>query len=303
MIITKSGKITDGFYIVGPAAVPVYLLDGPAPVLFDAGFTALGPLYEAGIREILGDRSPEYLFFTHSHFDHIGAAGYFKQAWPGLKIGCSRRCREILSKESALRLIRELNREGAGNLIKMGVRPLSEAPFEPFDTDIVIQPGKMMELSPGLTLTGLDTPGHTRDFISYWIPEKRILIASEAVACYQNNGYIQTEFLVDFDACLDSLMKIKNLDPAVLCAGHNAVFTGEDAGRHIRASVGAANRYLAMTEGFLKKEKGDMDRTVSSVKALEWDDRPWPKQPESAYLLNTRQRVKTIWARMNQPVL
>ena len=303
MIITESGKISDGFYIVGPAAVPVYLLDGPSPVLFDAGFTALGPLYEAGIREILGDRTPEYLFLTHSHFDHIGAAGHFKQIWPGMKIGGSRRCQEILSKESAIRLIRELNHEGTGNLIKMGVRPLNKDPFEPFDMDILIRPDEEMELSPGLTLTGLSTPGHTRDFISYWIPEKRILIASEAVACYQNNGYIQTEFLVDFDACLDSLMRIKHLAPAVLCAGHNAVFTGEDAALHIKASVDAANRYLAMTEDFLKKENGDMERTVSSVKTLEWDGRPWPKQPESAYLLNTRQRVKTIWARMNPPVL
>lgn len=303
MILTENGKISDGFYAVGPAAIPVYLLDGPAPVLFDAGFTALGPFYEAGIRDILGDLSPAYLFLTHSHFDHIGAAGYFKKTWPGLKIGCSRRCQEILSRESALRLIRELNREGAKNLLRMGVRPLSEDAFEPFDVDILVQPEEKMELSPGLTLTGLSTPGHTRDFISYWIPEKRILIASEAVACYQNNGYIQTEFLVDFDACLDSLMTIKDLDPDILCTGHNAVFTGEDAALHIRASVEAANRYLAMTEGFLKKEKGDMERTVSSVKALEWDDRPWPKQPESAYLLNTRQRVKTIWARMNPPVL
>jgi glyoxylase-like metal-dependent hydrolase (beta-lactamase superfamily II) len=300
MIITESGKISDELYVIGPAAIPVYLIDGPVPVLFDGGFTALAQLYETKVREILGNRKPEYLFLTHSHFDHIGAVSHFKQAWPDLKIGGSLRCGEILSKPNAIQLIKDLNLEGTKNLKKMGVSPLHEHPFESFDLDILVQPGKKTALSPQLTLIGLHTPGHTRDFISYWIPEKKILIASEAVACYQNDGSVQTEFLVDFDACLDSLKIIQTLEPDILCTGHHAVFTGEDALRHISASVKAANDYLAMTEGFLNEEKGDIDRTVSSVKAMEWDGRPWPKQPESAYLLNTRQRVKTIWARMNQ---
>ncbi|MCM2287006.1 MAG: MBL fold metallo-hydrolase [Desulfobacula sp.] len=300
MIITKSGKISDELYVIGPAAIPVYLLDGPVPVLFDGGFTALAQLYEAEIRNILGNKKPEYLFLTHSHFDHIGAVSHFKQAWPELKIGGSLRCREILSKPNAIQLIKDLNLEGTKNLKKMGVSPLHEQPFESFDLDILIQAGEKTPLSPQLTLIGLHTPGHTRDFISYWIPEKKILVASEAVACYQNDGSVQTEFLVDFDAYLESLKIIKTLEPDILCAGHHAVFTGKEAQGHISASVKAANDYLAMTESFLKEGKGDIDRTVSSVKALEWDGRPWPKQPESAYLLNTRQRVKTIWARMNQ---
>jgi len=73
MIITKIGKICDGFYVIGLPDIPVYLLDGPVPVIFDAGCTALAHLYEIGIKEILGNRKPAFLFLTHSHFDHVGA--------------------------------------------------------------------------------------------------------------------------------------------------------------------------------------------------------------------------------------
>ncbi|MFK5952512.1 MAG: MBL fold metallo-hydrolase [Desulfobacterium sp.] len=113
MIIQETGEIGNGLYVVGSAGVPVYLLDGPVPVLFDAGLTAGAFLYEAGIRQILGERVPEYLFLTHSHFDHVGSANYFKNVWPDLKIGGAVGCSEVLQKPKAVQLMRDLNFEGA----------------------------------------------------------------------------------------------------------------------------------------------------------------------------------------------
>ncbi len=299
MIIKETGKVAKNFYVTGFSTIPVYLLDGPEPVLFDAGFTALAHHYERDIKKILGDREPAYLFLTHSHFDHIGAAGYFKSVWPDLKIIGSVRCQEILLKQKAIELIKNLNLEGLKSLKKMGVDDLYEKPFEPFSVDIQIKPEDESQLP--CDVTAINTPGHTWDFMSYWIPERKILIASEAVATYENNGFLQVEFLVDFDAYLESITKIKNLGAETLCLGHHAVFTDQDVMPHFKASIKASNDYLSITEQFLEKEKGNIDRTVSRIKAKQWDSRPWPKQPETAYLLNTWQRVKTIWERMNRP--
>lgn len=300
MLIKKTGKVSGEFYVVGSSVTPVYLLDGTEPVLFDGGFTALAWLYETGIKETLGDRSPAYLFLTHSHFDHVGAVCHLKDIWPGLKICGSEHCRKILKKKRANKLIKDLNIETAKNLKKMGISPLYEQSFKAFDIDIVIKPGQEIKLSSNLIIKAINTPGHTWDFMSYWIPEKKILIASEAVGCYENDGYIQSEFLIDFDYYLESLRKIEKLEARILCAGHRAVFTDAEVIEHIDASFKAADDFLIMVENFLIQEKGDIDQTVSRVKEVQWDNRPWPKQPEPAYILNTRQRVETIWARMNK---
>jgi glyoxylase-like metal-dependent hydrolase (beta-lactamase superfamily II) len=133
------------------------------------------------------------------------------------------------------------------------------------------------------------TPGHTWDFLSYWIPEKKILVASEAAGC---DGI--SEFLVDYNAYLDSLKTLSLLDVDILCTGHNLVLTGDDAKKYIFQSIDDAKKYITMVEGLLREENNDIDRVVTRVKAVEWDAKPLPRQPEKAYLINTYVRVKLI---------
>ena len=59
--IQETCEIGNGFYVIGSVNVPVYLLDGPVPVLFDAGMTTGTFINEAGIRKVLGGSAPEYL--------------------------------------------------------------------------------------------------------------------------------------------------------------------------------------------------------------------------------------------------
>jgi len=53
LIINRTGKIIDDLYMVGHPAMPVYLLDGEKPAIFDAGLAFLGNLYTDEIRQII----------------------------------------------------------------------------------------------------------------------------------------------------------------------------------------------------------------------------------------------------------
>ena len=300
MRIKRTGKIADDFYALGNHAVPVYLLDGQMPVLFEAGFTSLSLLYEKEIKEILGNRSPYYLFLSHSHFDHIGAAHYLKSVWPEMKIAGSGRIGEVLARPNALELIIKLNKEAIQAAQSWGVTSIYEKPFSPFDLDLTVSSGQVIDLGENSSVKVIHTPGHTWDFMSYWLPEMKILVASEAVGCDDGHGNIVTEFLVDYDQYRKSLEKLAKLDVEILCPGHNVILTGPDSKDYTRCSLRQAADYVSMVEGFLRSEQGNIKRVVSRVKAWQWDPKPLPKQPEHAYLLNTQTRVKKIWERMQK---
>lgn len=294
MIFKRIGAVKNGLYVTGFAWSPVYLVDGDTPVIFEAGFHCMARIYEKHIREIIGDKRLKDLFITHFHYDHCGAASYFKKAFPGIRICASQRASEIIKRVNAQELMKNLSKNVFGIIYAMdGIEKglLQDSDFEPFDVDLILKDLDAIEISKNLTVQVYEAPGHTRDMLSYYIPERKILIATESTGCRGQDGHIITEFLVDYDKYISSLKRLSELDIDILCQGHHFVYTDEDVKKHLNESLDSAFRFKEEVIKYLRKENGDIDKVVEIIKKTEYDPNPGPKQPEKAYLLNLRTRV------------
>jgi 2-aminobenzoylacetyl-CoA thioesterase len=294
LIFNNTGLVKDDLYITGFPWSPVYLLNSEHPVIFEAGFCCMGRHYEKDIVKLLYEKKPEMLFITHVHYDHCGAATYLKNVFEGLKIGASRRAAEIIQRPNAQALMVNLS----DNVIKLienmdsvNNEMLVRDQFEPFYVDTILEDGQIIDFKNGLSVHVIASPGHTRDMLSYYIPEKKFLIATETAGCMSHTGSIITEFLVDYDDYITSLKRLANLEVDVLCQGHHFVFTGSDVKEHFKRSIISAEKFKETVEGLLKSEDNSFDQVISMIKAQEYDPNPGPKQPEKAYLLNLRKRV------------
>lgn len=299
MLFTTTGLIKNSFYISGLSTYPVHLLDVPSnPVLFDGGIICAGKIYVDAIHSVLGDRQPTMLFISHLHWDHCGAVSYLKDAFPSLKIAASNRAAEILKRENALALIKKLNEEARVNVISLPeVEPsrLIDESFRPFKVDVILEDGQTIELGQGATIEVLATPGHTRDHLSYYLPQEKILIAAESSGCLQGSGDIITEFLSDYEAYMSSLRRIAALPIEVLCQGHRYVFVGRNEVRaFLERSIGEAICFKDKVYGLLDEEGGSIDRVIQRIKAELYDTIKGPKQPEVPYLLNVTAQVKHL---------
>ena len=293
-VFSKTGRVQDDFYVLGHTWMPTYLLDGERPVLFEAGLTCLGRIYEEAIRSVLGDRQPEILFLTHVHYEHCGATSYLKEVFPSLQVGASPQAAEIIKRPNAQQLMRTLNKNASLLVTGVDKNKLLLEPFKPFDIDVMLTDGEVMKLEEGLSVQVFATPGHTRDLLSYYIPEKRILVATEAVGCADRTGHIVTEFIVDYESYLAGLERLAALDVAVLCQGHHFVFIGEAVKDFFTRSIETAKRFKTRVEELLQAEGGSVERVVTLIKAEEHDSKPLPKQPEKAYILNLTAQVAHV---------
>jgi glyoxylase-like metal-dependent hydrolase (beta-lactamase superfamily II) len=294
VIFNTTGEVVDGFHVLGSRATPCYMADGERPLLFDAGFTFLGPAYVQGIRALLGERTPYMLFLTHSHFDHCGAAAYLQEEFPGMKLAASAKAAKVFSRPRAVELMTKLNQDAASGYWSRLPLPIYMGRFKPPRVDVVLEPGQLLEPAEGLNVQVIGTPGHTWDFLSYYLPERKILVASEAVGCAHFSGNIVSEFLVDYQAYVDSIKLLARLEVEVLCQGHHMVYTGPDARDHFTHSLQAAQEFHDLIVDLLHKERGDITRVMDRVRALEYEPAPEPKQPLSAYLINLEARVRHL---------
>jgi 2-aminobenzoylacetyl-CoA thioesterase len=231
------------------------------------------------------------------HYDHCGAAAYFKKAFPGIRIAASEKAAKIVLRPNAINLMGELS----ANVVPLiedieGIDDhlLLREPFEPFGVDMILSDGDSVPLGRHLSVHVLSTPGHTRDLFSYYVPEERILFATESVGVLNQAGNIMAEFLVDYDAYMASLTRLAVLEIDILCQGHHFVFTGKEVKDFLARSLDTLERFKDDVEKLLKEEEGSIEKVVTLIKAREYDAKPGPKQPETAYLLNLRSQVACL---------
>lgn len=301
MIINKTGLAAGGLYVNGFTWSPVYLVAAKTAILFEAGFSCMGKLYEKDIKKVLLNQTPEFLFLTHVHYDHCGSASYFKKIFPNLKICASQRARKIMQRENAVHLMSSLSQYVIPLIAKLPEIQKEEllmGPFYPFDIDIVFDEEQVISIDDGLSIRVFTTPGHTRDMLSYYIPERKILIATESAGCLGRNGHIISEFLVDFDAYINTLKRFSALDIETFCQGHHFVFTGDDVQDFLNNSLQAAESFKKHVDELLYNEGGSIDRVVDAIKIEEYDSNPEIKQPEKAYLLNLKTQVTHLAAKL-----
>jgi glyoxylase-like metal-dependent hydrolase (beta-lactamase superfamily II) len=294
LIFDKTGEVKGGFFVVGWSHNPIYLLKGKKPILFDGGLALLGRVYRDAIADLLKGDSPRVIFITHVHFDHCGAVPYLKNAFIGLEAAASQKAKDILKRPNAVKLIQQLSQEAENVLTEFDEASLVKDPFEPFEVERVLQDGDRVDLEDGLTVRVLATPGHTWDFLSYYVPEKKILVASESAGCALSSGTISTDSLADFGVYLNSLKRLASLDAQILCQGHRYVYVDEDVAAFLQRSIGSALEFKAMVEESWLKESGDLERVLQKIRKIEYDALPAPKQLEAAYMINLEARIRSV---------
>jgi 2-aminobenzoylacetyl-CoA thioesterase len=301
LIFGTTGLAGNGLYVAGLPWSPVYVLAAERPVLFEAGFHVVGRIYERDIRKFFPGKNPSMLFLTHAHYDHCGAAAHLKKAFRGLKIAASPRAAEIAGRPNARKLMITLSRNVTALIDDMeGIDRdmLLREPFEPFDVDLTLREGETIAPEAGVTVQVFATPGHTRDMFSYYIPERKILIATEAAGTRDQMDCIVSQFLVDYDAYMASLRRLAELDVEVLCQGHHFVFVGRDVRSFFLRSIEGAERFKDRVEDLLRREGGSVPRVVAIIKGEQYDTNPCVKQPEAAYLINLQTQVAHLADRL-----
>ena len=198
-------KITDVRSNPGDSA---FLIDdGKTAILYDSGFAFTGYAVADNIKNALGDRPLDYIFLTHSHYDHALGSVYAKKYWPSAKVVAGEYAAKIFQKPSARAVMRDLDQKFAKIC---GVTDYEDL-IDELAVDISVNDGDIITAGD-MQFTAVALPGHTKCSIGYYLPENKLLFSSETLGGYGGDGIIVPSYLVGYEMALASIEKVVSLD-------------------------------------------------------------------------------------------
>lgn len=298
MIRKAMGEIEGPIQAAGHYIYPGYMIKGGQKnLLIEAGVNILGPAYLKEIQSFFGGTHLlDYSFVTQSHYDHLGALPYLKRAIPEVIIGASPRVAPLLQKEKVISTMNFFSAQ-LWDYFKKEMSPCSEnIGITPFPVDLELKEGDVIDLGE-LHCEVYETPGHTRDHLSFFIPELSMLFPGEALGNPAGDGaQVKVEFVTSYTDYVNSMKKLEALQPKTIAMSHMYVYSEDDAALFMNRSIKATVDYRDLIETYLNEAHGDLESACEMMVKVEYDQKGEVLMERNAYIANLNAQIKAVHA-------
>lgn len=267
--------------------------------IIDCGMAFYGEKLVENAENNLKGRKLDYIFLTHSHYDHIGGLPYLREKYPSCVVLAHEHAKDILSKDSAYKLICDLTKN-ASNIFVDGNKNRT-FPKESFAVDEITKEGDTYDLGK-VSVKVFETPGHTKCSISFFIPELSTLLTSETTGVASKNSFVFPSYIISSEKALEAARKLSALHAKHVLPPHSEMLDDYKSEHFFKNSIFSINLTRRMILGLYKMNfcVEDILREYESVFA---DKTQCENQPRWAFRINTEAQIKTVIKEYNEGII
>ncbi len=266
--------------------------DGKTAILYDSGFAFNGFIIADNIKKELGDRKLDYIFLSHSHYDHALASAYVLEYWPEAKVVAGEYAAKIFAKPTARAVMRDLDKKFAA---KCGVNEYTDL-IDNLRVDITVADGDTIDAGD-MHFQALNLPGHTKCSVGFYLTENKLLLGSETLGIYAGDGVFFPSYLVGYKMTMDSIKRVRELDIDSILVPHYGIMTGEEAQNYILSSERVAKETADDLLKFIQEGKSD-DELMNY-----YSSKFFSKNAESFYPKDARELNSSITFKLFRQIL
>lgn len=279
-------KVTDVRAVKGDSA---FLIDdGKTAILYDTGFAFSGEQVAENIKALLGDRPLDFVFLTHSHYDHAAGTPYVKRKFPMVQVVAGTYAARVFSKDSAKALMQELDKSAAA---AAGVFEYENL-IPSLSVDRTVEDGD--EIAAGdMRFCAVALPGHTKCSVGYYCKEEGLLLSTETLGVFNGTEDVVPSYLVGVGMTLDSIQRARSLAPARLVLPHFGLVEGGTVVRYLCRAEERASEVAEHIRNMLLDGKGEAEICAWFEQTF-WHGYVREIYPVDAMRLNTGITVRLI---------
>lgn len=279
-------KVTDVRAVPGDSA---FLLDdGVTAILYDSGFGFTGDTVAEKIRKVLGERKLDYIFLTHSHYDHVLGSACVRAQYPQAQVVASEYAAAVFARPSARERMREMDRKFAAHC---GVAEYEDRVDE-LRVDIPVKDGDVIHAKT-MDFVVVALPGHTKCSVGFYLPAEKLLLSSETLGVYDGGEIVVPSYLVGYEMTLLSITRAEKLEIETLLLPHYGLLDREKTKFYLSNCRKSAVETAQAIKSIFERGGTHADAVACFREKFYRDGIP-DIYPEDAMLLNTNIMVDLI---------
>ena len=266
-----------------------FLIDnGETSILYDSGFGFTGYELAENVKKVLGNRKLDYIFLTHSHYDHVLGSAYVLRSYPEAKVVAGNYASGIFKRDGAKKTMKELDRKSAASC---GVTEY-EFLADELRTDICVKEGDIIHAGE-MEFEVLDLPGHTKCSIGFYSRENGFFLSSETLGVYDGKSVILPSYLVSYSSSIKSIDKVSKLKIKNILMPHLGMLNQEQTDFFLNNMKSDSEKIAQdiLKSILLGKTNNEI---VDKFKQKYWHDYIKEIYPEAALELNTNIMIELI---------
>lgn len=266
-----------------------YLIDnGKTAILYDSGFGFTGRKIAENISEILGTRKLDYIFLTHSHYDHALASIAVCDKYPEAKVVAGKHTAYVFTRPGAKAVMKELDNKVASSY---GITEY-RLDTDRLKVDITVDDGDTVTAGD-MQFRVLYLPGHTNCSVGYYCEENRLLLSCESLGVYDGKKMIIPSVLTGYRDAVESIRKICDLKPEYILAPHIGLLSKDSSAYFLENAEAATVKAADFIAERLKSGMAAVEIQKQYTDAF-CSDFSKEAYPEDAAKLNTSIMIELI---------
>lgn len=278
IVDVTGGKGGNAFLIIGEEKT----------ALVDCGMAYCASNLIDNIKQVLNKMMLNYIFISHSHYDHIGAIPYLKKEWPNSRVLGAEYAKGILNRSNALKTIKELSAQAAKIYDADIIREYDD---DMLKVDDIICDGDIFDLG-GMSIKVIETQGHTKCSLSFLV-NNETLFSSESTGYMSKSGKIYPAFITSYSEAIASIHRCQKINPRFIISPHFGLVNESDT----RDYWENCNLAVKETKEFilLLSEQGyDEGQILIEYEKMFRDPQSRLEQPMNAFRLNAQSMIKRV---------